>query len=176
MSRIERERTAVWLVRSLLSVAAVAIVAASWSVIDRDPSRAGIFAGIAGAALIGAAEAPGISSPPDRFLASILDRGFDGAILGTIAWAYLTSEPWVAAGALFAMGASFLAAYVRARGASLGYGIDEGVGTRTLRYILVCVGLLTGGLAWAMWVLFGVMTLAALVRASQVVKEERADR
>ncbi len=174
MSRIERERTGIWLVRLLLVVAAAAILLAAWSMIARDPTWAGIFAGIAGASLLGAAASPGIASAPDGFLASILDRSFDGAILGTIAWAYRTAEPWVAAGALLALGASFLAAYIRARGASLGYGVDESLGTRGLRYLLTCVGLLTGALVWAMWALFGVMALAALVRASQVVKEERA--
>ncbi len=174
MSRIERERTGIWLVRLLLVVAAAAILLAAWSMIDRDPTRAGIFAGVAGASLLGAAASPGIASPPDRFLASILDRSFDGAILGTIGWAYRTAEPWVAAGALLALGSSFLAAYIRARGASLGYAVDESLGTRALRYLLICVGLLTGELVWAMWALFGVMALAALVRASQVVKEERA--
>lgn len=174
VSRIERERTGIWLVRLLLVVAAAAILLAAWSIIDRDPVRAGVFAGVAAVALLGAAVSPAIASPPDRFLASILDRLFDGAILGTIAWAYRTSEPWVAAGALLALGASFLAAYVRARGASLGYGVDESLGTRALRYLLICVGLLAGGLGWTMWALLGVMALAALVRASQVLKEERA--
>ena len=110
----------------------------------------------------------------ERALDSVVDRAFDGAIMAAIAWAYRASDPSVSAAALVALGTSYLATYIRARGASLGYGVDESVPTRALRYALVSVGLLTGGLAWTLWTLAAVMTLASIVRASQVAKEERA--
>ncbi len=173
VSVVERDRIRVWLVRWLLAVGAVGIGLASWSVIAGDPRRAGIASGATACALI-AAGSLGRSALTEYILGSLVDRAFDGALLGAIAWAYRVTDPWIAAGAVVALGASFLAAYVRARGASLGYGVDEGVVTRVLRYGLVGVGLITDGLGWSLWVLAALMVLASVVRASQVAKEERA--
>jgi hypothetical protein len=160
----------------LASVAAAGAAGVStWLVIDRRPIPAGLIALASGALmLLASATARVRDMVLERTVDSFVDRGFDGAILGAIAWAYRGMDPWVAAGALVALGSSFLASYVRARGASLGYGVDESQVTRGLRYGLVSVGLLTDGLGWTMWAVAGLMALAALVRASQVAKEERA--
>ncbi len=48
--------------------------------------------------------------------------------------------------ALVALCASFLSAYVRARGASLSYSVEESHITRGMRYALVCAGLAFGWL------------------------------
>ena len=175
VSVVERDRIRIWLARWLLVLGAIGIGLACWSVIARDVWRAGIASTatacvlVAGGGLVMSAEASA-----DRVFASLVDRAFDGAVLGGIAWAYRLDEPWTAAGAVVALCSSFLAAYVRARGASLGYGVDEGLVTRVLRYGLVSGGLITDGLGWALWVLAVVMVLASVVRASQVAKEERA--
>ena len=68
------------------------------------------------------------------------DRLFDGCVLGALAWVSRTADPWLAAGALLALAAGFLASYIRARGGSLGYGIEEGVVTPAIRYGLVSAG------------------------------------
>ena len=80
----------------------------------------------------------------------------------------------MAAGALVALAAGFLASYIRAKGGSLGYGIEEGVVTPIFRYGLLSIALVFGWTSWAIWVVAGVTVLAAVVRASQVAKEERA--
>jgi hypothetical protein len=77
----------------------------------------------------------------------------------------------VAAAALIALAAGFLASYIRAKGGSLGYGIEEGVVTPILRYALFVVALLFDA-AWAIWAMAAINVLAAAVRASQVAKEE----
>ena len=155
--------------------AAGAVGIATWLVLDGRPVGAGLGALAAGAILLAAdpmMQGPGAML--ERTVASFVDRAYDGAILAAIAWAYRATDPWVAVGALVALGASFLAAYVRARGASLGYGVGESSITRGLRYGLISVGLLIDGLGWTLWTVASVMGLAALVRASQVAKEERA--
>jgi len=159
----------------LATAAAGAVGLATWLVLDGRPVAAALGA-LAAAAILLAADSMvhGPGAMLERTVASFVDRAFDGAILAAIAWAYRTTDPWVAAGALVALGASFLAAYVRARGASLGYGVGESSVTRGLRYGLISVGLLTDGLGWTLWTVASVMGLAALVRASQVAKEERA--
>jgi hypothetical protein len=79
----------------------------------------------------------------------------------------------VAAASLVALSAGFLASYIRAKGGSLGYGVEESVVTPALRYGLVSLALLFGWTSWAIWVVAALMLLAAGVRASQVAKEER---
>jgi hypothetical protein len=109
-----------------------------------------------------------------RLLVSFADRAFDGAVLASVAWVSRTAAPAAAAGALLALAAGFLGAYVRARGSALGYLIEEGAATRAIRVGLVSTALIAG---WTEWALFGVaawMLLVTLVRVSQVAKEERA--
>ena len=77
-------------------------------------------------------------------------------------------------GALLALCASFISSYVRAKGASLGYSVEESHVTRGIRYTLVSLGLMTGALGAAVWSAAVLSVLAALVRTSQVAREERA--
>jgi hypothetical protein len=159
----------------LVAIAAAGAVGiATWQMLTGRPIGAGLGALAAGAILLAADPmtlGPGASL--ERTVASYVDRAYDGAILAAIAWAYRGTDPWIAVGALVALGASFLASYVRARGASLGYGVGESSITRGLRYGLISAGLLVDGLGLALWTLASVMGLAALVRTSQVAKEER---
>jgi len=70
--------------------------------------------------------------------------------------------------------ASFLSSYVRARGAALGYSVEESHVTRGVRYGAVSAGLLFGWLPVMVWVAAGVSALAAIVRTGQVAREARA--
>ena len=160
----------------LVAIAAAgAVGVATWQMLAGRPVGAGLWALAAGAILLAADPMMlGPGAMLERTVASFVDRAYDGAILAAIAWAYRATDPWIAVGALVALGASFLAAYVRARGASLGYGVGESSITRGLRYGLISAGLLVDGLGWALWTVASVMGLAALVRTSQVAKEERA--
>jgi phosphatidylglycerophosphate synthase len=107
-------------------------------------------------------------------LTELFDRGWDACILAPIVWAYFDTDPAIAAGALVALCASFLSSYVRARGAALGYSIEESHVTRGLRYALVSAGLLFTSLTLAVWAAAFLSTLAAAVRTGQVAREERA--
>jgi hypothetical protein len=155
----------------LLSAAGTGI--ATWQLLDGEPERAGWSALAAGVCLVLA----GILLRPGdrraRVVLSFADRAFDGCILAALAWTTRTADPAVAAGALVALAAGFLASYIRAKGGSLGYGIEEGIVTPALRYGLVSLALVFGWIEWAIWVVAIVTLLAAGVRASQVAKEER---
>jgi hypothetical protein len=157
----------------LLCVAAgVAIAVATWLLLVRDPEPAGWAALAAGVALVAGGV---LLRPHDRFGRVVLsfgDRLFDGCVLGALAWIARTDDPWLSAGALLALASGFLASYIRARGGSLGYGIEEGVITPAIRYGLVSAGLIAGW-RWTPWAVAVLMLLASAVRASQVVKEER---
>jgi hypothetical protein len=78
-----------------------------------------------------------------------------------------------AAAALVALCTSYLSSYIRARGASLAYSLEESHVTRGIRYALIVVGLGLGWLGWTVWVAAGVAVLAALVRTAQVASEDR---
>jgi len=123
--------------------------------------------------LAGAAVARRAGSHLLTFLDSAADRTFDGCLLSTIALTARQVDPPAAAAAAAALVASFLGAYVRARGRSLGYDVEDSLATRAIRYGLVAVGLAGDWLGPTMIALLVVATLAAAVRASQVAKQER---
>jgi hypothetical protein len=165
-----RERAAV---PFLCLLAALGVGLSTWQLLERRPRPAGWAALGAGVCLV---LAGALLRPDDRRARVILsfgDRAFDGCILAALAWVTRSSDPSVAAAALVALAAGFVASYIRAKGGSLGYGIEEGVVTPVLRYGLVSLALLLDWTSWAIWVVAGVMLLAAAIRASQVAKEER---
>jgi hypothetical protein len=157
----------------LLCVAAAAAIGAStWLLLLRRPEPAGWAALLAGAILVTGGILLRPSDRLGRVLLSFGDRLFDGCVLGSLVWVTRTSDPELAAGALVALAAGFLASYIRARGGSLGYGIEEGIVTPALRYGLISAGLIAGW-TWTVWAAGILMLLASGVRASQVAKEER---
>lgn len=168
---------AAWLA---LIAAVVQIAAATWSILSREePALAGAAVAGAGVALLVGGALAGRSPAAGWlrrwwFIESAIDRAFDGALLGSIAWTAREADPAVSAGALVALGAGFLGSYVHARGAALGYEVEDGWLTRLLRYGLLATGLLLDELSWAIWAVAAVSIAAALVRASQVAKQERA--
>jgi hypothetical protein len=158
----------------LSGVAVVAVALAAWWLIAREVRAAGWATLAAGTCLVVAGTLLRRGDRRARVALSFADRAFDGCVLAALAWMTRSTRPGVAAGALVALAAGFLASYIRAKGGSLGYGIEEGVVTPVLRYGLLSFALLLGWTAWAVWVVAGVTLLAASVRASQVAKEERA--
>jgi hypothetical protein len=158
----------------LCGAATIAIGVSAWRILERDPDAAGWAALAAGAFLVTA----GVSLRPHdrtaRVVLSFADRLFDGLLLSAFAWVTRTTDPSVAAAALIALAAGFLASYIRAKGGSLGYGIEEGIVTPILRYALFSYALLASA-QWAVWAMAIVALLAAVVRASQVAKEERTE-
>ncbi|HYG73117.1 MAG TPA: hypothetical protein VEC15_12655 [Actinomycetota bacterium] len=156
----------------LCTSAGAAIAVASWRILERDAQTAGWIALAAGAVLVAAGVLLQPNDRTARVVLSFADRAFDGLLLGALAWVTRSTRPSVAAGALIALAAGFLASYIRAKGGSLGYGVEEGVVTPVIRYVAFAVALLADA-AWAIWTIAVVNLLAAVVRASQVAKEER---
>lgn len=157
----------------LCLVAITGIGIAAWRLLAREPEVAGWAALAAGACLVLAGGLLRSGDRRARVVLSFADRAFDGLVLGALAWVTRIADPSIAAASLVALAAGFVASYIRARGGSLGYGIEEGVVTPVLRYGLVSLALILGWTSWAIWVVAGLMLLAAGVRASQVAKEER---
>ena len=159
--------------RTLLTCGAVLIAASAWLILERRPGPAGLAAALAGAAgITGGRFAEWNADGLAKLFDPLLDRTFDGVVLGAIAWVEHAARPSVAAGALIALGAGYLSSYVRARGASLGYDVQESTVTRGIRYALVAAGLAFGWLGWAVWAVAVLAVLAALIRTMQVAKEE----
>jgi len=175
MVRFQRQPPGTALTRAALLGGAVLAVGAGWFVVADDLVPAGIFAGLAGTMLLigGHRANHGEGGPVDRMLTELLDRGWDAAVLGSIAWLSRSGSPGVAIGAIVALCASFLSSYVRARGAALGYSVEESHVARGLRYALVTGGLLLDSLGLAVWSAAVLSVLAAIVRTGQVAQEAR---
>jgi hypothetical protein len=170
-AQVRRRGTA--LAASIL--AAVASVLAGLLIVDRRLVPAALAAAVAAAGLlVGGVLSHGGHLLRERLLDSFVDRLFDGAVLGAIVWIERPADPVAALGALVALSGSFLGSYVRARGNSLHYRVEESMVTRGIRYGLVVLALLFGLPAGLLWALAVFVLLAAFVRASQVAKQDRA--
>jgi hypothetical protein len=154
-------------------LAAVGIGVATWQLLERRAETAGWAALASGAGLVLAGVLLRAGDRRARVVLSFSDRAFDGCLLAALAWVSRVGDRSTAAAALVALSAGFLASYIRAKGGSLGYGIEEGVVTPVLRYGVLSLALILDWLPWAIWVVAALMLLAAGVRASQVAKEER---
>jgi hypothetical protein len=176
MVRFQRQPPGTAITRSTLVVGGLTMPFVAVLIVGGMPGAAAAVAASSGVLmLVGGHRANhGAGGPVDRMLAELLDRAWDGTVLGPIAWVSFGSEPHVAAGAIVALGASFLSSYVRARGAALAYSVEESHVTRGLRYGLLSAGLGFGWLATTVWAAAVVSILAATVRTVQVAREERA--
>lgn len=176
MIRFQRQPPGTAITRASSVVGMGLAVGAAFLILDGRLERAGVLAAIAGALLLlgGHRANHGLGGPVDRMLTELFDRGWDACVLAPIVWVTYGADPEIAVGALVALCASFLSSYVRARGASLNYSIEESHVTRGVRYALVSAGLLFGWLAWTVWAAAALAVLAALVRTGQMAREERA--
>ena len=174
MVRFQRQPPGTAITRSCLVLGVVLAVGAGWAVILLRPELAGMLAFAGGVLLLvgGHRANHGEGGPVDRLLTELFDRAWDAAVLGSIAWVARSEDSAVAAGALVALCASFLSSYVRARGAALGYSVEESHVARGIRYALIAAGLLFGWLGWVVWAAAVVSLLAAGVRTGQVAREE----
>jgi hypothetical protein len=174
MLRFQRQPPGTAITRSVLVAGGALAAGAAWLVIAREPRLAGVAAGASGALLLlgGHRANHGAGGPTDRMLDDLLDRGWDAGVLTSLAWVAKDEGSPVAVAAIGALSLSFVAGYVRARGAALGYSVEERHVTRGTRYALVVVSLLFGW-TWPIWTVAIMSGLAALVRAGQVAQEER---
>jgi hypothetical protein len=174
--RFQRQPPGTAITRTVLIVGGVLAAVGAWLVIARRPHLAAVSAAVSGTLLLigGHRANHGAGGPTDRMLDELLDRAWDGCLFGAVAWVALDPAPHTAIGALVAMCASYLSAYVRARGAALAYSVEESHVTRGIRYGLVSAGLGFGWLAWTVWIAAAMSLLAVVVRTTQVAREERA--
>jgi hypothetical protein len=176
MVRFQRQPPGTAITRTSTLLGMCLAVAAAVAILDGVEVRAGALAALSGALLLlgGHRANHGLGGPVDRMLTELFDRAWDACILAPIVWVSFDANPEIALGAVVAMCASFLSSYVRARGAALGYSIEESHVNRGLRYALISAGLLFGWLSWTVWAAALVSVLAAAVRTGQVAREERA--
>jgi hypothetical protein len=148
--------------------------AATWAVLQGRLRPGGALAGAAAVSLVaGGVAVRRHPAPLWRFLDATVSLAFDGAVLSAIALTLRGPNPSGAAAAAAALIASFVGAYVRARGQALSYPVEDSIGTRALRYGLVVVALVSGRPAIPLFILLGFTITTALIRASQVAKQER---
>jgi hypothetical protein len=176
MVRFQRQPPGTAITRTSLVLGMLLAIAAAPAIVQGRDVSAGVLVGLSGGALLlgGHRANHGLGGPVDRMLTELFDRAWDAVVLAPIVWESFDANPEIAAGALVALCASFLSSYVRARGAALGYSIEESHITRGTRYALLSAGLLFGWLGWTVWAAALVSALAAGVRTAQVAREERA--
>jgi hypothetical protein len=174
--RFQRQPPGTAITRTSLIVGGLLAGLAAAFVVAHASGAAAICAGASGALLLigGHRANHGAGGPTDRVLDELLDRAWDAAVLGSIAWAGRDASTATAVGALVTLCVSFLSSYVRARGAALGYSVEESHITRGVRYALIVAGLAFGWLGWTVWLAAAGAGMAAMVRTSQVASEERA--
>jgi phosphatidylglycerophosphate synthase len=157
----------------LLALCLIASAVVAVLLVTGHPRVGGVVAVVGGTALLaGTAGARESGRTRERLGELVLDRVFDASILAPVAWAARHGSARTAALALFALGASFVASYERARGEALGYRGSEGFGYRATRVALLVLGLLTGWVEAALWLFLLVTVGAAVVRAWNVSRQE----
>ncbi|MFW6151200.1 MAG: CDP-alcohol phosphatidyltransferase family protein [Chloroflexota bacterium] len=108
-------------------------------------------------------------------LDSTLDRASDAVVFCALSIAYGRQALIVeAALALAVLIGSFLTSYIRARAEGLGLDCRTGLFTRPERVIVVAVGLLSGYMGPALWLLLGGVYFTVAQRLVHVRKEARS--
>lgn len=124
------------------------------------------------------ARAAGRSRPYGAFLDSTLDRYAEGAVYLALLYLFLAHRPHRLEAFLVvaALLGSLLVSYVRARAQSLGFSCDVGWFARPERLVVTALGLLTGQLEIALWVLAVATNLTVLQRVYAVWTQYRDQR
>ncbi|HEX2031540.1 MAG TPA: hypothetical protein VHL78_09085 [Actinomycetota bacterium] len=157
---------------SLIAAAAVlAALAAALILVGRE-TPAGVGVAGAGALLILAGiRAREAKSARLAFADASLERAVDAVILGAVAWAEIGARPLVSAAALVALGASYLAAYLRAKSSGLGFPLGDSLIVRSVRWTIVALGLVFPSLLQlALWVSAAVSVQLIVRHASAVAR------
>jgi CDP-diacylglycerol--glycerol-3-phosphate 3-phosphatidyltransferase len=111
----------------------------------------------------------GTSGPWGNFLDATLDRVADGAIFGGLAlYGAFQDQPWVTAGAVFALVMGQVTSYAKARAEAVGATANVGIAERAERLIIVGIAAILTGfgvpyvLPAALWLLgaLGLVTVA----------------
>jgi CDP-diacylglycerol---glycerol-3-phosphate 3-phosphatidyltransferase len=104
---------------------------------------------------------------------STLDRVSEGAILIGIMAYFLISKPqyyeWIALLCGFAILASFMVSYIRARSEGIGVDCQIGMFTRTERVIILALGLLLSSIPYVLIAVLGIIALMSTITTIQRV-------
>jgi hypothetical protein len=173
MDRSKLERPGVgYMLLALILVAAgtaAALILAGWF-----PLGGLATAVCAGAVIASGRRAKYTGERRIAFADSAAERAADAVILGSVAWATVQETPAAAIAALAALVLGYLAQYIRAKASGLGFPIEESLMARTLRVVLIVVGLAwTPALGLVLWLASGV-SLFSVVRESLQVKRAPA--
>jgi hypothetical protein len=171
-----------WTLRLTIAAAMAMAAAAVWLILSDHPVPAGLAVFSGGACLIaaGAMVPTAADARAGVFAVSIAGRVFDGVVLGSIVWETRGVDPAVSLAALVALGASFLAAYIRSRGRALGFSVaaDQPL-ARAAFLALVGGGLLfvaSNFLAPALWAAAAVAAISGTLGAFHVGGAARKER
>src|SRR5262249_38062937 len=106
---------------------------------------------------------------------SVIDRLFEGAVLGGVLYYFLERGDKLACMLTFAtIVGSLCVSYVRARAEGIGIEIYDGIFTRVVRIIVLTVGLVANILTPVLWLL-AVMTIFTTFHRLYVVKQKTAE-
>ncbi len=160
----------------MLSLAGGALAASAGAsaliLVGRGPLAA-VPVAVAGACLIPAGRwARGSRVLRLIFADSVAERTVDAILLGSVAWAQLPEQPRVAAAALVALVAGYLASYLRARAVGLGFHLQESVVDRSVHLGALALGLATGYLEVALWAAAAWSLAAVAHRAVEVARQK----
>jgi hypothetical protein len=135
-------------------------------------------AAILGAVAVGASIVAGLSARRAGqsrlvFADHAVERLVEAALFGSVAWAAVPEEPWVAGAAVSALVASYLASYLAAKAIGLGFTVRERLPYRSVRPLLAVAGLLAPRiLGPALWVATAI-SLEPVLRHGRSVARQR---
>jgi hypothetical protein len=156
----------------LLLAVASAGAAASLVILGRSVA-AGLLGGVAVAAsILAGVWARDAGEPRLVFADHAVERVVEAALFGGVAWAAVAEEPWVAGVALSALVASYLASYLTAKAAGLGFEVRERLPYRSVRPLLAVAGLLVpAGLALCLWAATAISLESAIRHGRSVARQ-----
>jgi hypothetical protein len=162
------------IVPALLLVAMTSAVAAASLVIVGRTLAAGLLGAVAvGASIVAGLWARNAADARLVFADHAVERLVEAALFGSVAWSAVPEEPWVAGAALSALVASYLASYLTAKAAGLGFEIRERLPYRSVRPLLAVAGLLFPRLlAAALWAATAI-SLESVIRHGLSVTRQR---
>jgi hypothetical protein len=160
-----------------LAVSVLGAGGAAWMVLADHPAVAGILAALAGASsVVSGLRARASGRARLVFVDHAVERVMEAGLFGAIAWAAIPEEPWTAGASLAALVASYLASYLPAKAAGLGFRVTERLPWRSVRLAVVAVGLVaTVILPLALWVAAAV-SLEPVVRHGLAVARQPETR
>jgi len=110
------------------------------------------------------------------FFDSLLDRASEGALLlGLAVYFARTGDDAGVALTVAALLSSFLVSYARARGESLGVAARSGIAPRTVRVLLLAVGLIAGVPLLALGIITAISAITVVQRTVAVSKAPTPD-